>query len=123
MTVTPHDVLHTRARQRAAAERARAALAASVRARLPGVVEALRAQGARRVWLIGSFAHGDVHEGSDVDLVVEVPSGTAFDPFVVGTIAEAALGREVDLLVLSALPASFQARVWAEGERLDGEHP
>ena len=37
---------------------------------LPRLVAALRARGARRVWLVGSLQWG-VHERSDIDLAVE----------------------------------------------------
>jgi predicted nucleotidyltransferase len=85
-----------------------------VRERARHVAAWLRTQqGVARVFLVGSFAWGEPHAASDVDLVVDdVPEESR------GAIeAECArrIGRSVELLRLGELDEGFRARVLSEG--------
>jgi predicted nucleotidyltransferase len=60
------------AARKSAAARDADARASAIQSCVPVLAETLvRDFGARRVWLIGSSARGEVHGGSDIDLVVE----------------------------------------------------
>ena len=59
---------------------------------------ALKAAGAREVYLFGSAAYGKVREGSDVDLAVVGLPGRVF--FKAMADAHDALGRQLDLIDL-----------------------
>ncbi len=85
---------------------------------LPRLVAALRARGARRVWLVGSLQWGRVHELSDIDLAVE---GLA-DGDVATAHAELLdlAPCPVDLICLEEVPAAVGARVRSQGRLLSG---
>lgn len=93
------------------------ALGAGERAR---VVAILRAFGVRHASLFGSYARGDQRPESDIDLLVDLPSGASlFDVSRLGLALEDFLGRPVDLVTsFSALHPLIQARVQREQEVL-----
>ncbi len=94
------------------------AAAAAVRARaaLPAAARLCAAHGARETWLFGSLAWGGFGPHSDVDLAVAgVPAG---EQTALWSALERLLGRDVDLVDLSAAPETFAARIRAEGEAL-----
>lgn len=77
---------------------------------LPGILAALRsrradleAMGLTRVGVYGSYLHGRQRPNSDIDIIIDHDEGfTLFDLVRVGDYLEALLGREVDLLEVSA---------------------
>jgi uncharacterized protein len=66
---------------------------------------AIRALGAKRVGLFGSFVRGEQHVDSDVDLLVEFEEGQkTFDHFIqLSFLLEDLLGRRVELVTPDAL--------------------
>ena len=101
-------------RERRRRERAQGRAERLRRAVIDQLVAELRAGRFERAWLIGSLAWGDVHERSDVDVVVE---GLAADEAgsLWNELSEAS-GVPVDLLRLEDLGESFRRRVETEGE-------
>lgn len=65
----------------------------------------IRALGAKRVGLFGSFVRGEQHVDSDVDLLVEFEEGQkTFDHFIqLSFLLEDLLGRRVELVTPDAL--------------------
>ncbi len=65
----------------------------------------IRALGARRVGLFGSFVRGEQHADSDVDLLVEFEQGQrTFDHFIqLSFLLEDLLGRRVELVTPESL--------------------
>lgn len=82
---------------------------------------ATRIPGLRAVYLYGSQASGEAGPNSDVDLAVRAEE--PLDPMtryaIAGELAEQ-LGREVDLVDLSAVTTVFRARIITGGECLHG---
>ena len=77
-------------------------------------VERHRACNAR---VFGSALHGDDHEGSDLDLLIDpTPQTTLFDIGAIRHELIQLLGIEVDVLTPNALPDSFRAQVLAEAQ-------
>ncbi len=65
--------------------------------------------------IFGSVLHGEDHEGSDLDLLVDVmPGATLFDLGGLQDELEELLGVRVDLLTPRDLPLKFRAQVLAE---------
>ncbi len=79
---------------------------------IKSVVERHNALNAR---VFGSVAHGDDHEGSDLDLLIDpTPKTSLMDIAKIQVELEAILGVKVDVLTPNALPDSFRAIVLAE---------
>lgn len=112
-------VAHQRRLAAQEAERRRA-ISTSIRARLPAVVQALVALGARRVLVFGSVARGDATDESDLDLAVEgLPPAEYFEAMAR---AAAAAGRPVDLVRLEEARPTLRDRILFEGELIhDGD--
>lgn len=104
--------------ERAREERERReALASRVRMELDAVVGLLSSRyRATSVTLFGSLAWGGFHEASDVDLAVT--GVTPRDRALATADAEAALGREVQILDLDEVPESLRERVISHGVSL-----
>lgn len=82
------------------------------RAAIRTVVERHRARNAR---VFGSVVHGDDHEGSDLDILIDpTPDTTLFDIGAIRHELLQLLGVQVDVLTPNALPDSFRAKVLAE---------
>lgn len=65
--------------------------------------------------VFGSVVHGDDHEGSDLDLLVDaMPGATLLDLGGLQDELEELLGIRVDLLTPRDLPLKFRAQVLAE---------
>ncbi len=65
--------------------------------------------------VFGSTLHGDDHDGSDLDLLVDaLPGATLFDLGGLQVELEELLGVPVDLLTPSDLPQKFRNQVLAE---------
>jgi uncharacterized protein len=77
------------------------------------------ARGAGRVRVFGSVARDTDHEGSDIDLLVDMPTGTSMLQLVgLQMEIEDALGFKVDLCTESELHPALKARVLAEAHLL-----
>jgi predicted nucleotidyltransferase len=75
--------------------------------------------GLKNISVFGSMARGDADESSDVDLLVDVPTGTS--AFVLGEMlmdAQDLLGRRVDIVTRSALHPAMRERVLGEARPL-----
>jgi len=86
------------------------------RAEIRSVVERHRVRNAR---VFGSVLHGNDHEGSDLDILVDpLPETTLFDIGAIRHELRQLLGISVDVLTPNALPDSFRAKVIAEAQPL-----
>jgi predicted nucleotidyltransferase len=114
MSVTPSELAATLLRRAAARRLADASDEERCRAEVLRLIPALRRElGFRRAWLIGTLAWGGFGVRSDIDVVLE-----GADAKVVRAVAERlgeATGREVDVLVLDTVPASFKERIVKDG--------
>lgn len=67
--------------------------------------------------VFGSVLRGTDHDGSDLDLLVDVlPGTTLFDLGGLQVELESLLGLHVDLLTPADLPPKFRAKVLAEAQ-------
>ena len=85
----------------------------------PPHIEQIRAlcceYGVTRLELFGSAAHNDLHEHSDIDLLVEFAPGTDLGPWMTRFFEfrdrlEAAWGRDVDLIMASGVRNPYLLR-------------
>ena len=82
------------------------------RAAIRSVVERYRARNAR---VFGSVLHGDDHEGSDLDILIDpTPNTTVMDMARIQVELEKLLGVPVDVLTPKNLPDKFRGLVLAE---------
>jgi len=82
------------------------------RAAIRTVVERHRASNAR---VFGSVIHGDDHEGSDLDILIDpTPNTTLMDVAKIQVELETLLGVSVDVLTPKSLPDKFRNSVLAE---------
>jgi uncharacterized protein len=78
-----------------------------------------RAHGASRVRVFGSVARGADREGSDIDLLVDLPPGTSLLRLVgLQLDIQDALGVRVDLCTEAELHPALRDRVLAEARAL-----
>lgn len=83
------------------------------------IIDVLRAHGIRRAALFGSFARGDAHPDSDIDLLIDPPPAwSLFDLSNLALALEAALHRPVDLVTYDYLNPRLAARILAQQEPL-----
>ena len=77
------------------------------------------ARGARRLRIFGSVARGEDHEGSDIDLLIDMPAGTSLLQIVgLQQDIEDALGIRIDLCTERELHPSLRPRILAEARAL-----
>jgi hypothetical protein len=82
------------------------------RAAIRSVVERHRGSNAR---VFGSVLHGDDHEGSDLDILIDpTPNTTLMDVAKIQVELETLLGVSVDVLTPKSLPEKFRNSVLAE---------
>ena len=82
------------------------------RTAIRALVERHRARNAR---VFGSVLHGDDHEGSDLDILVDaLPEAILFDLGRLQIELESLLGIRVDLLTPGDLPLKFREQVLAQ---------
>ena len=82
------------------------------RAAIRTVVERHRGSNAR---VCGSVLHGDDHEGSDLDILIDpTPNTTLMDVAKIQVELEKLLGVSVDVLTPKSLPDKFRNSVLAE---------
>lgn len=83
--------------------------------RREALVALVRAHGASRLRVFGSVARGQDHEGSDVDLLVDMPAGASLLQLVGLHLAlQDALGAPVDLCTERELHPLLRDRILAE---------
>lgn len=83
------------------------------------VLQIATALGARNVRVFGSVLHGEDTDGSDVDILVDVPRGTTLlDMVRLQRAIEQELGVPVDVLTTLDLPAKFRDQVIQEAKPL-----
>lgn len=71
--------------------------------------------GAHNVRVFGSVARGDLHEGSDVDVLVDLePDRSLFDLGGLGIDLQDLLGRKVDVVTEQGLRSRIRERVLQE---------
>ena len=76
------------------------------------VVERHHARNAR---VFGSVIHGDDHDGSDLDILIDpTPDTTLMDVAAIQVELERLLGISVDVLTPKALPIKFREQVLGE---------
>ena len=91
----------------------------ALRNRRDRVLEIARAHRMERVRVFGSVLHGTDRDGSDLDLLVEVPQGTTlFDLAGFEQELRDALGVPVQVLTKDDLPPRIRGRVLAEAKRI-----
>jgi predicted nucleotidyltransferase len=96
---------------------ARAHLSSELRGCLPALARLLRDRfHVRQVSVVGSVARGDVHPGSDIDLLVEGLDDA--DLFDAQSEAERLAGRPVDLIRMEDLSPRTRACFMRESERI-----
>ncbi|HEX5708783.1 MAG TPA: nucleotidyltransferase family protein [Pyrinomonadaceae bacterium] len=80
--------------------------------------EQLRRFGVGQISVFGSFARGEPHDESDVDILVEFEAGrTSFDNFLaLAEFLEKLFGRKVDLLTPESLNPRFGHHILSEAE-------
>jgi predicted nucleotidyltransferase len=80
----------------------------------------LRCLGVEHLYLFGSTARGDAHNGSDVDLFIDYAKGRfgLFDLMDVQQHAAAVLGRKVDLTTRDGLHQSLRPHIEAQAVRV-----
>lgn len=75
----------------------------------------LKQYGIQRAGLFGSIVHGRLGPGSDIDLLVDMPTGASLlDLAGLGLDLEQALGRKVDILTYNAIHPRLRERILAE---------
>lgn len=83
------------------------------------VLSIAQRNGASNVRVFGSVLHGHDTEGSDVDLLVDVPKGTTLlDMVRLQDAIQKALGVTTDVLTAGDLPPKFRDRVLREARPL-----
>jgi predicted nucleotidyltransferase len=79
------------------------------------ILELAKQFGAVNIQLFGSIVHGEAHECSDIDLLVEFEAGrTLIDHIGLVLALEQLLGRSVDIATPGTLHAYIRERVFAE---------
>lgn len=83
------------------------------------VLEIARAHRMERLRVFGSVLHGRDRDGSDLDLLVDLPQGTTlFDLVGIGQELRDALGVPVQVLTEGDLPQRIRTRVLREAQPL-----
>ena len=86
-----------------------------LKSRREAILQIARRHGVGRIRVFGSYARGDVREGSDLDLLIDI-EGSTTPWFPGGLVAdlEALLGCRVDVVEPEALLAEIRAQALAE---------
>ena len=83
------------------------------------ILDVAARHGARNVRVFGSIARGDDHEGSDVDVLIDVePGRTLLDVIAFEQDLQELLGRNVEVLTDGGLSPYLQQRILAEAASL-----
>jgi predicted nucleotidyltransferase len=87
----------------------------ALRLRRDALVELVNSRGASRLRVFGSVARGQDHDGSDVDLLVDMPIGASLLQLVgLQLELQDALGAHVDLCTERELHPMLRDRILAE---------
>ena len=87
----------------------------ALRLRRDALVELILARGASRLRVFGSVARGQDHDGSDVDLLVDMPNGASLLQLVgLQLELQDVLGSPVDLCTERELHPMLRDRILAE---------
>ena len=83
------------------------------------VLSIVAGMGMSNLRVFGSVLHGDDSDGSDIDLLVDVPAGaTLVDMVALQRAIEMEIGLPVDVLTADDLPERFRSMVLAEARPL-----
>jgi predicted nucleotidyltransferase len=81
--------------------------------------EIAKRHGATNLRVFGSFARGDAHANSDLDLLVDMPpESSLLDMVALTQDLEEAIGRRVDVLTEAALHRLLRERILLEARPL-----
>ena len=90
----------------------------AVLTRLKAAAPQLRQHAVSALWVFGSVARGEAHEGSDVDILVDFSSPVSLMELGrLKRLLEELLGRRVDLIVRDGLRPALRDRVMSEAIR------
>lgn len=79
----------------------------------------LKQAGVTRSSLFGSYTRGEEKEGSDIDILVDLPRGTSlFDLVDLQTKLEKALGKKTDVVTYKSLHPLLKDRILSEQVRI-----
>jgi len=83
------------------------------------IVPILKSHGAKRAAIFGSAARGTMRRGSDVDILVDLPSGIGLFDFIgIKLELEDALKRKVDLVEYDGIKRAFKKSILANQVRI-----
>lgn len=83
------------------------------------VLPILQRYGATRAGLFGSFVRGEMQQGSDIDVLVELEPGLSLlDIARINRELEEALGRKVDLVEYEVIKPRIREQILAEEVRI-----
>ncbi len=76
------------------------------------IVKTLKAHGIRRAGIFGSYARGDYHQTSDVDILIQKPKKIDLYKFIgFKQELEDVLGKKVDLITYSGIRSELKERI------------
>lgn len=79
------------------------------------ILPILRSYGAKRAGLFGSYVRGEIREGSDIDILVEIEKDISLLDFVgIKLEIEEVLGSEVDLVEYNTIKPLLRERILKE---------
>lgn len=73
----------------------------------------------KKIGFFGSFAQGDYHIDSDVDILVEFSSTPGWEFFMLEEYLEKSLGRRVDLVTKAALREQLKEQILQSVQYID----
>jgi len=83
------------------------------------IVPILKSYGAKRAAIFGSAARGTMKKGSDIDILVDLPSGIGLFDFIgIKLELEDALKRKVDLVEYGGIKRAFRKSILANQIRV-----
>ena len=83
------------------------------------VVPILKEAGVTRSSIFGSYVRGEAREGSDIDMLVEVPRGTGLFGFIgLKHKLEDVLNKKVDLVTYNSIHPRLRDRIMDEQVRI-----
>jgi len=82
------------------------------------IIKVLKNRKIKRAGIFGSFARGDNHRGSDIDILIEPPEKTGLGFVPIQIELEKALKKKVDLLSYRAINPKLKERILSEEIRI-----
>ena len=84
----------------------------------PKIVKILKKHGIKKAGIFGSYARGDNKEGSDIDILAEVPGNVDLYDFVgIKLELEESLGKKVDFVEYCTIKPRIKERILKEEVR------